>query len=1186
MNKLLFFELTAYTKKLWFYAVLMGIFAFGLTIASLSIMSSPSVSKYGTYSSTLMLAFMSLFVILFTTLTSAQTLLREHETRFASILYTTPILPTNYLLSRFGTTLLVSLVCIFTMALGFSFGRITHPEAGALMPLGMRFLLHLQGIVFFAVPNTLFCVAILSGIAWLTRNRLSIYVAGLFLYIGYMVAMIFSGSPLFSHGMPTSPETMLLSALFDPFGISAFFYQTQGWSVAERNSNFLSFSGIFAVNRVIYIGFACGILSLALMRFRFSDEQDSLGKFSRFSLKRISLKQKKSDGTENTTIATHVSAPLQRLTTHNRGFVYHLRTLRSIIRLDTAYLLGSILFFLMVAALTFAVGMEIYGEITKSIRLPERYATTGLMVNQILQTFPILCLPIVLFYSNEIVWRSRSARIEALELASPIHSAMQLAAKWCVLIIVIVLLTAWMLALGMIFQLSYNYPHIDLAAYLSLFGFAAFPLILSAGLALAVQFAVPNRFAGMGLATLLLAATSTGFMRHLGITHPLTRFTGAFGGIFSEMNGWDDYARVFALRMLLGTALTLGAITLTYISTIRTSIRRKPLPILLAGVFFTSAAALGVYLSRNLIIPDEEQETMRQVRYEQQYRHFQTLPQPCITDVETSIALYPERGEYHVSGKYKLTNKNNEAIREILVGFFAHANNIQGELKVANKEYKIYAYDSVITLEKPLQHLDTATFTFRFAYKWNGFSRHQPFNAIVQNGAFIRISRYFPRFGYQAENEIDNKAKRIIYNLGKATSVSTLESPRTNNEFMNLTMTISTSPEQTAIGVGERIKEWSGTDSNGAVRNFALYKTSSPIPFRFGLSSARYAIAKSQHGAILIEVFYHPQHHENVQQLLTNAKETLEYCEANFGKYPYSSIRFAEVSAFTRGFNATAYPETIFMTENVTFHAHIKENREQDVINELAGHELSHEWWGNALIAPDEREGSQILTETLAMYTENMLLRKKYGEAYALNHARLHHSIYVGERGFSAEQPLYRTLSENTHQHYSKGLVVMHQLVQMLGENRVNTALRNFLSKHRYPAPAPVSTDLLTELYAVTPTHLHTKIEDAFQHIIIYECSIREASVKSIGNEFEVQFDISAKKFTENGTRQRTNTAFRDSLELGITLQNGRIVYRNVFVRDSSIRGAIRLPDKPRHLECDPRLRLLHATTERIEKDL
>ncbi len=113
---------------------------------------------------------------------------------------------------------------------------------------------------------------------------------------------------------------------------------------------------------------------------------------------------------------------------------------------------------------------------------------------------------------------------------------------------------------------------------------------------------------------------------------------------------------------------------------------------------------------------------------------------------------------------------------------------------------------------------------------------------------------------------------------------------------------------------------------------------------------------------------------------MKNARLTLDYCIKNFGQYPFPSLTFAEVSSFTRGFNATAYPSVIFMAERLAFHANLKAGRQQDVINELAGHETAHLWWGNNQVAPDEREGAVMLTETLAMYTEMMLYKKLYGE--------------------------------------------------------------------------------------------------------------------------------------------------------------------------------------------------------------
>ena len=174
----------------------------------------------------------------------------------------------------------------------------------------------------------------------------------------------------------------------------------------------------------------------------------------------------------------------------------------------------------------------------------------------------------------------------------------------------------------------------------------------------------------------------------------------------------------------------------------------------------------------------------------------------------------------------------------------------------------------------------------------------------------------------------------------------------------------------------------------------------------------------------------------------------MDYCETNFGKYPFKTIRFAEISGFTKGFNATAYPTTIFMNENLAFHCNILADKKQDVINELAGHELAHLWWGNSQIDPDDREGKAMLTETLAMYTEIMLLKKMYGKQKVEESIAMHQDIFDSEKGFLGDVPLIKVTNELTHISYSKGAVEMYELSELIGEEKVNLALRNFLNKH------------------------------------------------------------------------------------------------------------------------------------------
>ncbi len=122
-----------------------------------------------------------------------------------------------------------------------------------------------------------------------------------------------------------------------------------------------------------------------------------------------------------------------------------------------------------------------------------------------------------------------------------------------------------------------------------------------------------------------------------------------------------------------------------------------------------------------------------------------------------------------------------------------------------------------------------------------------------------------------------------------------------------------------------------------------------------------------------------------------------------------------------------------------------------------------------------------MLTETFAMYTELMLLKKMYGEAKAKKRVLMHLQIYHSEKGFSQERPLYQVQSEQTHISYSKGVVVMYVLTKLIGEGKVNLALRHFLQKHRFPNPKPVSPDFIKELYLVCDKTYHSQIDELFK---------------------------------------------------------------------------------------------------------
>lgn len=68
--------------------------------------------------------------------------------------------------------------------------------------------------------------------------------------------------------------------------------------------------------------------------------------------------------------------------------------------------------------------------------------------------------------------------------------------------VLIFFFTSILIVQGVIFQAAYQYFHIDWNAYLGVFLFNTFPLILFSGLILIINDRIPNKFIALGISIL------------------------------------------------------------------------------------------------------------------------------------------------------------------------------------------------------------------------------------------------------------------------------------------------------------------------------------------------------------------------------------------------------------------------------------------------------------------------------------------------------------------------------------------------------------------------------------------------------------------------------------------------------------------------------------------------------------
>ncbi|TWI85817.1 peptidase M1-like protein [Lacibacter cauensis] len=1054
MRTIAVFDINSYFKQIPTYFIAVLLFCFGVFGGSrFNLSVGEGVYLNSPYTIGFMLGLLSLSVIFIATVNGIQLLFKEWDSRFDLLLFSTTISRNQFTNGRFLSFYIVTISGFFLLTAGFMVGQSLR-EGPAIQDC-FYLSYYLYPLVLFGCVNTFFVCSVLCMVAWLTKNKLMVALSGLLLYVLYMVALLFSGSPFMTQSMPQSLEIQRISAFADPFGLTAYFFVSKDFTIAQRNTVLTPLSGSLLANRLM-------ITSMSVVFFQLARKYYTNIKSSR------SKRQEEGRFTD-----TAVSAAY-KTTAVSFSSLQYLKAVRSFFKADLIYIFKGIAVAAAAVLLLFNLGMEMYADIEKGIRLPQKFASSGLLSSTILENLHLPAVLLIVYYANDLYWKSSVSRFSILENTTAFMSA-KLLGHWFSCIVLIIFFTVISILLGLFFQMGYRFTTVNWEPYSSIFLFCSFPLVVLAGFMLLLNQIIPHKYLSLGV-TLSIAFFAASPFTGLIINNPLFRFLTAFRGQYSDFNGYGTYMLSYAQRAMFGLC------SLLVFWQISNMIKERKMKvhflILFIFLVFSSFFFANQFL-KGYVPADKRQKLEMAVSYEKKYRKYQAIPQPVITDVITQVHLFPSLQQYTVEGVYTIRNKSNRPVNHILVSFHDDLKITEAQFTSASETLEIDQPISEIYLRQPLRPNDSAKLRFSLQYSWRPVNGHQSFNAIVENGSFMRISRYYPRIGYQSDYELMDSIERKQYGLGPATPLKRIQDPREPaDDLITLAMTIDTDDGQTAVGIGELKKKWSDKG-----RNYFQFEAMDPIPFRFAVSSAAYKIKSVLHDSITISVLYHPEHEVNVDHLIRNAKLTLDYCRSNFGAYPFKSVCFAEVSSFTKGFAGTAYPASIFMTEDMLFHANIKADQKQDVINELAGHELSHLWWGGNQIVPDIREGAAFLTETLAMYTEMMLYKKMYGIEKMKERLQVHQQIYDTEKGFSSNEPLYKVSGGNPHICYSKGAVVMVQLSELIGEQTVNMALRNFLQSVRYSGNKPISTDFINEVLKVSEQRFHSQIKQLFMEV-------------------------------------------------------------------------------------------------------
>jgi len=1154
IGNLLKFEMRYHFSQVSFKVAAFLFFTLGYFCVVKGGFGSAEVHKNSPYVIANITALLSLFSIFTGTIFSANVVLRDRIYRMEPVIFTTSINKPVYFVVRF----LGLLSAVFSLYILVIFGIFTGSlfiDKGRLGSFNITYFL--QPLLIFAFPNVLIATATLFCTAISTKSVRAIYTVGVLIYILYMLASILGNSPLLATSNMKAGTPDVLPLLLDPFALASFFGETKTWTDVQRNQQLFPVEGVFLLNRLFWIGITALITIISYRFFHFRLQRERKVKVKTVKPEQVTF------------------IPYRNLQVLTGGFRYYPSTLKTQCRLEMIFLFKNIPIMVMLLLWVFLYGVELKDQLFSGVYGIHSYPVTGIIIEEMRSMK--FGLVLVLFYAAETISREKSVNIHSLIYSTPVQNSAIWMAKCTSLFILVFTLVTLNIGIGIVLQLTHGYFRIELPLYLTLYYYSALPMLLFVVLMLFIQNLSSNKYLGMVLNMIVVFLIS--YAERFGIEHYLLRFASVPDLLHSYFNGFGYYATAFNWYMLYWVALAIIIAVLT-IGMWQNKMETKAVNrfkligkafkqykwITLSALLVWCSSAAFIYYQTNIIgkYQNKQAQLAWRLTYEKKYKIWANWPQPVVKSVKTKVDLYLNQGKYTIKGNYLLRNETQFPISKIWTYVDPEVSSYAVEITGGrNSERDEHFGQQFVDLKKPLMPNETINMDFSVEVIRSGFISLDKENAVVKNGTYIELEKFVPHFGYCYHFESDNKLERKKAGLPE---IATAPTYRRTYELIDLETTISTEADQKVITVGELQQEWVVDQ-----RRYFKYKTPGPVNFMFAASSARYAVKKENHKGIDLAIYYQPGQEYNLKSMFNAIKDALDYGSKNFAEYHLKQLTLAEIPQYKGA--ATAYPGVVFSAENINFLGNYSRNDAIDQSYAIAAHETAHQWWANKL-APVDGAGYAMLTESLAKYTENVLIEKRFGKMYLRRYLAYDHNLYfLNRNNGDKERPLAKTLDQ-PYVHYQKGGLIMYAIKEMIGEQRFNTLLQRFIVEHEYPKPKATANDFVNALLSQARPEQQKFINDCFNEVVTYNLGISMLDCKALKNgKYKIDVEIAVERLAD-GNKQlpdlEIDLACFNQLEREWNTKTKPVYFKKYHIKQNRTKISVVVDRKPKTVAVDP----------------
>jgi len=1169
-----------YFTVLFLYALIAVDFLFGQNLAEVKI-NAP-------YLIALTMGVVSALFMMMVSMIMGVAALRDFDYNMESLMFVNPIKKLDYLLGRFLGSFLI-LLFIFS---GLFFGVILADfmpwrDAENLLPFDLW--RYGQPFFFIVLPNLFFGSALFFIGGALSRKLLVVYTQGIILLTLYILSLQLTQNSAYQS----------LAALLDPFCYQSIKITVKYWTTAERNAQMIPLENILIYNRLLWTIIGVVILIIGYYGFSFNVVRDGLIKQkTKIAEKGITPIITK---IPTFTIGEGIKNKLFQLQYHSLFYV------KSIVK-ETPFwaivICGMAIIFINSISLGTSYGVD-------------TYPLTFIVMEDLQEMSVFFFLIILIFYSGELIWKERDAKLSDIYDVLPIAESINLTSKLIGLSLIYIVLMVALIISGVIFQTINGYYYYELNVYCIGFFVEILPsLVLLTMISFFFQVLANHKFIGHLLVVTFLFMVLIG-NQLLDINHGLISFGAGDLGTHSAMNGYGHYWLPyfwFQTYWLAFAALIFLVAILLAVRGRETSLKKRwelskfsrtntmvKMSALVAGVFIFSGCY--IFYNTNILNGYTSSEKAKRYRanYEKELKKFEYLPQPKIVDVNLSVELYPYERNYTAEGTFILTNTDSIAIPKIYVqkipqdGINLEAVNFSKEIKVDNTYQKFGYY--TYTLTEPLQSGDSLKMEFRQTYSTKGFTENVD-KRIVYNGTFFDNFQ-LPTLGYNQHIELSDEDDRIELGLSPKAEAAEGNNPRANKESrkgddskaINFEIIIGTAGDQIAVAPGHLEKEWK--EGN---RNYFHYKSTEVMINFYPMTSARYEILQDKWmpqkeglgQPINLEIYYHKGHEYNLVRMMQSMKKSFDYFTQEFGTYPYQQMRIVETPRYLN--RAQSFPSMVTYSESMGFIMNIDEAEDVDMPFFITAHELAHQWWGLQVAAANV-QGRKMILESLAQYSALMVLKKHYPEEKVQQLLEMERNRYLegGGKGSLQEMPL-ATEDHQNHVYYGKGTLNLYALQDYISEDSVNLALKRFVkdwnsfdgqkTTQRYAT----TIDLLTYFKAVTPDSLQYLITDLFEKVVLFENSTNVGTYEKVAsNKYKIELPVSVTKYELDSLGEKKMLPINDWVEIGVYGEKEKemeLIYlkkHKITNRETVI--TILVNEKPGKAGIDPLYKLIEQNT-------